>query len=307
MHDQVSSNSPMVDDQRSPVIKAVHVYSSGRAEQHKEHRFGTWKPQMWWILTSRSWIPVPINYFLIEHRDGLILFDTGLDPAIATDQKYIDSVLGRFLLSRIFRLHIDEVDALDRKLAKGGFAASDIRTAVMSHLHFDHVGGIAKIPQADLMVSAREWAQLSTPHPEHEWILSEHIEIPNSKWRQIDFQPTDNPLFEGFAGTYDVCGDGSLILLPTPGHTPGSLSMLIRRKGWLPILLAGDVTYQADLLQSDTIPGTGDADQLRASYARIRRLNERLPDLVIVPSHDLNAAKDIDRAMNPPVEDIASE
>lgn len=298
MLEEISRHESLTAPQQSPAIKAVHVFSSGSAEQHEEHRYGTSKPQMWWVLTSRSWVKVPINYFLIEHRDGCILFDTGLDPAIAADPKYIDSALGRFLLRRIFRLHIDEDDRLDRMLSRNGFSASDIRTSVISHLHFDHVGGIAAIPQAELLVSTREWAQLSDPHPEYEWVLREHIEIPNANWRPINFEPTDDPLFAGFDGAYDVVGDGSMILLPTPGHTPGSLSMLIRREGWHPILLAGDVTYEAGLLESDTIPGTGDADQLRATYAKIRRLKERLPDLVIVPSHDATAAEELACAMN---------
>lgn len=282
MDRSVNTNAP----RQNKAIKAIHTFSSGWAEQHKEHRYGTWKPRLWWVLTSQSWVSLPINYFLIEHRDGLVLFDTGLNPEIVSDPLYINSALGRFLLRRIFRLHISEDDRLDRVLARNGLAAADIRTAVISHLHFDHVGGIAEIPQADLLVSAREWAQLSDPHPEYEWILREHIEIPGAKWRPFAYQPTDDPLFEDFDGIHDVAGDGSMILLPTPGHTPGSLSMLIRRAGWPPVLLAGDVAYQADLIESDTVPGTGDAQQLRTTYAKIKRLNEKLPDLVIAPAHD---------------------
>lgn len=60
---------------RIPTIKAVHVLSSGWAEQHKEHRYGTSKPQLWWILTSRSWVKASINYFLIEHCDDPVLFN----------------------------------------------------------------------------------------------------------------------------------------------------------------------------------------------------------------------------------------
>jgi len=77
-------------------IRSVRVFSSGSAEQHKEHRYGTVMPRLWWVLTSRSWLKVPINYFLIEHRDGPVLFDTGLDPAIATNERYISSPIGDF-------------------------------------------------------------------------------------------------------------------------------------------------------------------------------------------------------------------
>ena len=175
-------------------IASIRVLHTGHAEQHKEHRYGSKLPPLWWILFSRNWVPLPLQCFLIEHRDGPILFDTGIDPAILSDKGYIKQAVGRFLLPRIFRLHITGSDRIDHVLANAGVAASEVRTAIISHLHFDHVGGIAQIPQADLLVSAREWAILSDPHPEYEWILREHIEIPDAKWRQITFEPTDDPL-----------------------------------------------------------------------------------------------------------------
>ncbi len=277
-------------------IASVQVLNCGRAEQHREHRYGSRKPQLSWVFFGTSWVPLPLQCFLIEHRDGLVLFDTGIDPAIVSDRRYIQQALGRFLLPRIFRLHVNDSDRIDHVLEKAGVAASDIRTAVISHLHFDHVGGIAQVPQADLLVSAREWAILSEPHPEREWILREHIEIPSAKWRQIAFAPTDDPLFEGFDGIHDVAGDGSMILLPTPGHTAGSMSLLIRREGWDPILLVGDLTYEVALLERDIVPGTGDREALLASFGKVRTLKARLPGLAIVASHDFAAAEAVSRA-----------
>jgi len=272
-------------------IKSMQVFSTGKAGQHKEHRFGSKLPQLWWVLTSRSWVDVPISVFVIEHKDGLILFDTGLDPAIATDPGYINSPLGRFLRRRIFRLEIGVEETLANKLEALGYRAADVKKAVISHLHFDHVGGIADIPQADLLVSKREWQILSEPHPEYEWMLKEHIELEGAKWQQIEFTPSHDPLFADFEGFYDVMGDGSLILLPTPGHTPGSMSLLIRTEGMLPMLLVGDLTYGVDMLTEDRVPGTGDPETLRASFAKVRALKQRLPELVILPSHDPKTAE----------------
>ncbi|MEM8793801.1 MAG: hypothetical protein AAGE80_19470 [Pseudomonadota bacterium] len=59
---------------------------------------------------------------------------------------------------------------------------------------------------------------------------------------------TEDPVFDGFDGVFDVMGDGSMILLPTPRHTLGSMSMLVRQDGWDPILLVGDLTYETRLL-----------------------------------------------------------
>lgn len=294
MADSQTANSDTIHPAKRP-IASVRVLSCGQAEQHKEHRYGSRLPQLWWVFFGRSWVPLPLQCFLIDHRDGLVLFDTGIDPAIMSDRSYIKQAIGRFLLPRIFRLLVTESDRIDHVLAGAGVAASDIRTAVISHLHFDHVGGIAQIPQADLLVSEREWAILSEPHPEHEWILREHFELPSAKWRQISFEPTDDPLFEGFDGIHDVAGDGSMILLPTPGHTRGSISMLIRQQGWDPILLVGDLTYETALLEQDIVPGTGDRDALRASFAKVRRLKERLPALEIAASHDFAAEDAVSR------------
>jgi len=272
-------------------IKSIHVFSTGSGEQHKEHRYGTRLPLLWWVLTSRSWIKVPINAYVLEHRDGLVLFDTGMNPAIGSDPNYVNSAIGRFLLHRIFRLHIRPDDTLDKKLEALGFAAADVCTAVISHLHFDHIGGIGQIPQAELLVSKDEWQRLSEPHPERDWILREHIELPGVKWRQIEFASTDDPLFAPFGGCCDVMGDGSMTLLPTPGHTRGSMSMLVRTEGLPPLLLVGDLVYELELLMNDQVPGIGDAVQLRSSFAKVRALKKQLPGLVILPAHDSAAAE----------------
>lgn len=279
-----------------PSISSVQVLQCGRAEQHKEHRYGSKLPQLWWVFFGRSWVDLPLQAFLIAHRDGFVLFDTGIDPAVQFDKSYIKQAVGRFLLPRIFKFHLNENDRIDHVLADADVAAGDIATAVISHLHFDHVGGIAQIPQADLLVSAGEWAILSEAHPEREWILREHIEIPHARWQQISFQPSDDPLFEGFDGVHDVAGDGSMILLSTPGHTAGSMSMLIRQDGWDPILLVGDLTYETSLLEQGVTPGTGDEETLRSSFEKVRRLKRRLPGLAIVASHDFGAETAIAQA-----------
>jgi glyoxylase-like metal-dependent hydrolase (beta-lactamase superfamily II) len=272
-------------------IKSVQVLSTGSGEQHKEHRYGSRMPQLWWVLTSRSWVEVPISAYVVEHRDGLVLFDTGMDPAIGSDPDYVSSAIGRFFLQRVFQLHIGPDDTLQKKLEALGFASADVRKVVISHLHFDHIGGIAHVPQADLLVSGDEWRQLFGSHPERDWILREHIELPGAKWRQVEFAPTDDPLLASFGGCCDVMGDGSMILLPTPGHTVGSLSMLVRSDDMPPLLFVGDLTYEVDLLMKDQIPGVySDKAQLRSSFAKVRGLKEQLPDLVILASHDPAAA-----------------
>lgn len=272
-------------------ITSVHAVSTGWAKVRKEHRYGSAMPRLWWALTSQSWTEIPITAYVLVHNDGLVLFDTGLDPAIGTDPNYVSSAIGRFFLRRLFRFHIGPDDRLGKQLKALGFAPSDVRKVVVSHLHWDHIGGIADVPHAELLVSEDEWRQLTDPHPEREWIFREHIELPGARWRPIAFKPTDDPLFAPFGGCYDVMKDGSMTLLRTPGHTPGSMSMLVRDVGLPPLLLVGDLTYTGDLLEKDRVPGTGNAKQLRASFAKVRALKQKLPELVILPAHDPEAAK----------------
>ncbi len=281
----------------SPTIKAVHEITTGYVEQHKEHRYGTRKPLMWWVLTSKSWVRAPITAYAIEHRDGLVLFDTGADPKLVSDPNYINSPIGRFILKKVFRLDIEPKDALDQQLETIGLSASDVSKVVISHLHFDHIGGIAHVPQAELLVSQAEWQQLSEPNPEREWVLREHIELPNTKWTPIEFSPTEDPALAAFGVCYDCMGDGSLVLLPTPGHSPGSMSLLVRSAGMPPLLFVGDLTYELDPLHRDQVPGIGDADQLKDSFAKVRALEEALPDLLVIPSHDPAAGDHLRQAL----------
>ncbi|MGI9520960.1 MAG: hypothetical protein ACR2PG_04850, partial [Hyphomicrobiaceae bacterium] len=131
----LASVPPDLNKSANHPIASVHVLDCGRAEQHKEHRYGSKLPQLWWVFFGRSWVPLPLQCFLIEHRAGLILFDTGIDSAIVSNKGYINQAIGRLLLPWIFKFQLTDRDRIDHVLAKAGFAASDIRTAVISHLH----------------------------------------------------------------------------------------------------------------------------------------------------------------------------
>lgn len=69
-------------------VRNIAVVATGSGGLHPEHMYGTRKPTLWWIATSKKWVTVPLNVFVIEHDDGLVLFDTGADPRVATDPDY---------------------------------------------------------------------------------------------------------------------------------------------------------------------------------------------------------------------------
>jgi N-acyl homoserine lactone hydrolase len=93
-----------------------------------------------------------------------------------------------------------------------------------------------------------------------------------------------------FDGGHDLFSDGSLVLVPTSGHTRGSMSLLVRRPGHPPLLLVGDLTYDADLLAGGFVPGASDKAQMRKTVARVNQLRRRFPDLAVLAAHDPGAA-----------------
>jgi glyoxylase-like metal-dependent hydrolase (beta-lactamase superfamily II) len=126
--------------------------------------------------------------YVIEHAKGLILSDTGQDRASVTDDAYFPGGFTGLIYDRLARFNIGEQDTLTAQLAAFGYAPADVDTAIVSYLHQDHIGGIGELKDADLLVSAAEWAELSKPAPEPRGFLRSHIQISGAKWHQISLE-----------------------------------------------------------------------------------------------------------------------
>jgi N-acyl homoserine lactone hydrolase len=107
----------------------------------------------------------------------------------------------------------------------------------------------------------------------------------------------DDPSIAPFAAAHDVFGDGSLLLVPTPGRTPGSLSLLLRQEGMVPMLLVGDLTYDLGKLIAGRVPGVGERGGLLESTRAVNELRRIYPDLVVLAAHDPAAAPLLGQAL----------
>jgi N-acyl homoserine lactone hydrolase len=274
----------------STPIKTVNVVSTGSVAIHPEHVEGTRTPLFWWLLTSKRWTaPRPINVYIIEHEQGLVLFDTGQDRASVTDTSYFPRGVIGWLYGRLAKFEINPDETLTASLRRLGYDIADVKMAILSHLHQDHIGGLRELKHAEILVSQAEWRSLQKHDAVLQGLMRNHIDLSNLNWHYVDFESQADQLVDGFASSVDLFGDGSLVLLPTPGHTPGSMSLLVRREGKAPLLMVGDLTYDVELMEQGLVPGVGKKQGLQQATKAVNELRDTHPDLVVLPAHDPGA------------------
>ncbi|WP_026930806.1 N-acyl homoserine lactonase family protein [Glycomyces tenuis] len=280
-------------------VRRVAVVSTGSVVVRPEHVGPTRKHVLHWLLTSREWTaPRPVNVYVVEHRDGLVLFDTGQDRASVTEPGYFPAGPVGLVYTRIAKSRIGADETLPARLAQLGYRIGDVGKAVVSHLHHDHIGGLRELGHAEILVSEAEWASLAGPLPEARGLLRSRIDLPGLRWNRVEFAPLADPELAPFTTGLDLFGDGALTLLPTPGHTPGSMSMLVRGPGRRPLLMVGDLTCDAELLAAGKLPGVGDRRRLAETVAAVNALRERQPGLTVLAAHDPNASALLEGALD---------
>ena len=185
---------------------------------------------------AKGKITVPIPSYLIVHPKGRIVFDSGLNLATQTNpESYITSAGMRF--NKFYFTPGEEISA---RLESVDIAPEDVNLIVNSHLHYDHAGGNALLPNADILVQEPEWIH-ACGRPDDD-----------VAYRKIDFETGQH--VRQVRGEHDIFGDGSVVALPTYGHTPGHQSLRIRTdKG--EFILCGDACYLRHALDNDHLPG----------------------------------------------------
>ena len=244
---------------------------------------------VWNFLTDKHRsIIVPIYAYPINHPDaGLILVDTGINWRQAHEHNtYYKSLLLRLTLDEDeYRLTREQ--SLTSHLARLGYQRKDIGTVILTHLHEDHLGELRSFSPARVVLSEDEWnaKHLGIFPLRNSPSAKDAITSPNL----VSY--TSGP-FHSFSRRQDLLGDGSIMLLPTPGHTAGHLAVLVRMEN-AQLLLTGDTLYTLRHLAVDQVRpitlGKRAQQQQNASIRRIRRLRQALPETIVAPAHDHTA------------------
>jgi len=233
---------------------------------------------------KNQFIWVPIHAFLIEHPvAGPFLVDTGISLEQAQHVNYYrGSIMEHVMDADEYDLPADQ--AIPAQLARHGYQPADIRGVVVTHFHEDHVGNLNLFPHAPVYVGQAEYdarddkvfGLVPLAYPPSVAAVKD--------WRPIEFT---GPSIGGFDSSADLFGDGTVLALPTPGHSPGSTSVLLRADG-REFLVAGDAMYTIRHLAVDQVRAiqTGGEPQHVESIRRIQWLRRALPDMVILTMHD---------------------
>jgi glyoxylase-like metal-dependent hydrolase (beta-lactamase superfamily II) len=190
------------------------------------------------------------NCYLIHHGKDLMLWDTGMSDAIA-DRPEGATAAGGLLTLWVKR-------TLASQLRELGVAATDITHIALSHFHADHCGNANLFTAATLYIQGAEYEAAFGPEPSKFGFAPANYD----KLRAIPMVKLN--------GDHDVFGDGSVVILSTPGHTPGHQSLLVRLPKLGAVVLSGDMVHFQENWTNRRVPARNfDREQSKRTMERI--------------------------------------
>ena len=230
------------------------------------------------VLEPRWTEPLPIWAWAVEHPEGLLVVDTG-ETARASEAGYRPRWHPYHRLA--VRFSVGPEDEIGPQLRRLGLDPGDARWVVMTHLHTDHAGGLGHFPHSEILISRAEHSAASgavgmargyLPHRWPSWLAP----------RLIDFVPEP---FGPFPDSVTLTEAGDVRIVPTRGHSPGHMSVVLDEGEQL-VFLAGDTSYTEGLMLERTVDGVApDPGAARTTLDRIRELARSRP-VVYLPAHD---------------------
>jgi N-acyl homoserine lactone hydrolase len=205
-------------------------------------------------------IQLVFSCYLIKHGDDYMVWDTG-QPTTAgpvAPKTPLPELLGQLELK-----------------------PEQIKFVGISHYHGDHIGQVASLPKATLLIGKGDWDMLIDPK-------AAAIANPANFANWISGGGKVDPVILD----KDVFGDGTVVMLNTPGHTPGHHALLVRLKGLGPVLLSGDLAHFRENYDNNGVPNfnTNRAETI-ASIERFKQIASNLKATVII-QHD---ARDVSK------------
>lgn len=221
--------------------------------------------------------------FLIKHHDDYLLFDTGMGTQI--DNQYQQ---GMPIWWRLFFKYDKPVVSARTQLNQAG--VPPLKRVILSHSHWDHAGGVLDFPEAKVSVAPAELALLHNPSTGPGGTWKSQISAASIQWETLQFKSVP---FKGYPESLDLFQDGKVVLVPMPGHTPGSVGLFVTADSGVVYFFIGDVAWTVAALKEGApkfwVAGKlvdGHQQQTHSTLEKVRALTQAEPSLVVIPAHD---------------------
>jgi glyoxylase-like metal-dependent hydrolase (beta-lactamase superfamily II) len=221
----------------------------------------------------------PIYAWVIDHQEGIIVVDTGDTAQTTFNPEYFPKWHPYYRTSVQFDIKPHE--EIGPKLKEMGISQKDVKKVILTHFHTDHAGGLHHFPESEIIGSGKDYKLASgfsgklLGYVPHSW----------PDWFSPVFIPFKKEKFGPFEQSYKVTNSSDVLVIPTPGHTPNHVSVVVKAEDML-YFLAGDTSYSQELLIKNIPDGVSPrASMTLNTMAKIRELAKMKPTIYL-PTHD---------------------
>jgi N-acyl homoserine lactone hydrolase len=238
--------------------------------------------------TSPSW-EATSSAILVRHPKGDLLIDTGSSPdfkAELTELKAFD----RFVLANNAG-RMEPRGQLPELIREAGADPAKLKYIVLSHVHPDHAGGVSTLPGVPVLLAPEEiYFVEQMVNAGRQALVPAQGRALTGRMTPLVFEPAP---YENFDESFDVFGDGAVVITKLFGHTPGSVGTFINLSPGRRLIHVGDVINSEESLERNvpksrlmTALTDVDSERTHREAARLVQLHRLDPKLTILPAHD---------------------